>query len=575
VGIALTQAELLEALRYSEERYRMVVENQSELICRFLPDGTLTFVNEAFCQYSGQPQSALIGELFTHPTNPADQEKFWQHLVALNQETPVGILNFEIVTPNGDTSWYQWTNRAIFNRHGQIVEYQSVGCDVTELRRAEARLLHDAVHDGLTGMPNRTLFMDRLEQAIKHSQSNSNFSFAVLFVDLDRFKVVNDSLGHLVGDKLLIATAQRLQSCLRANDTLARLGGDEFAILLEDFRKTDDAQMIASRIRAAVVEPLQLNGQQITITASIGIALNHAAYHDADELLRDADIAMYQAKAQGRDQHAVFNPKMHLRALALLQLENELRRAVEQQEFRVYYQPIFSLSNQQILGFEALVRWQHPQRGVLYPQEFISVAEETSLIVPLGWWVLREATRQVAQWQAQLAANPPLAISVNLSGQQFSQPDLVAQVAAILQESGLNSRCLRLEITEGVIMLSAESATTALSQLREMGVQLNVDDFGTGYSSLNRLHSFPLDTLKIDRSFVSQLDATEGSVEIVRAIITLAHNLRMDVIAEGVETAAQAQRLKILGCEYAQGYFLGRPLPGELTETLLISLMEK
>lgn len=575
VGVALTQAELLEALRQSEERYRIVVEDQTELICRFLPDRTLTFVNEAFCQYASRPHKALIGEVFTHPIDPTDQERFWQQLVALNQKTPVGILELEVVTSNGETSWYQWTNRAIFNPQGQIVEYQSVGCDVTELKRAKARLLHDALHDGLTGMPNRTLFMDRLEQAIKHSQSHLDCSFAVLFVDLDRFKLVNDSLGHLVGDQLLIATAHRLRSCLRDNDTLARLGGDEFAILLADVRNTDYVEVIATRIRAAVIEPLELNGYQITITASIGIALNHAAYQNANELLRDADIAMYQAKAQGRDLHTVFNPNMHVQALALLQLENELRRAVDQQEFRVYYQPIISLSNQQIIGFEALVRWQHPESGLVYPQEFISVAEETGLIVPIGWWVLREATRQVAQWQSQVAANPPLTISVNLSGQQFSQPDMVAQVAAILQESGLNSRYLRLEITEGVIMVSAESAITALSQLREMGVQLYVDDFGTAYSSLSRLHSFPLDALKIDRSFVTQLEAIEGSVEIVRAIITLAHNLRMYVIAEGVETADQAQRLRILGCEYAQGYFWGRPLPRELTETLLLSLRGK
>lgn len=513
-----------------------------------------------------------------------------------------------------------------------------------QLKMSEERLQYQAFHDKLTGLPNRALFLQHLQRAaIASNQSQdgnvcqtathaSHAQFAVLCLDLDRFKVINESLGHNVGDQLLVAFAQRLSSCLRPTDTIARLGGDEFTILLENIQDISDATCVAQQIQEAIGEPFHLNGLDIFITASIGIALGSAEtkpqsdrqenesssendkieesdsalsiQHSCADLLRDADIAMYQAKTQGKARYAVFDKTLHSRALALLQLETDLRRAVgdllgerkkselrnlklekiqsplfdtldfsletaQRPEFRIYYQPIVSFSTGRIAGFEALVRLWHPQRGLISPMEFIPLAEETRLIASLDEWVLRESCYQLRVWLEAFPTTPPLTMSVNLSGIQFSRSGLIEQIDQVLQETGLESSRLRLEITETCLMDNAERAIALLDRLRALGIKVGIDDFGTGYSSLGRLHLLPIDTLKIDRSFVSRMCDADGSLEIVRTIVILAHNLGMDVVAEGVETAEHMAQLKSLQCDCGQGYFFSRPVDAETVEALM------
>lgn len=446
---------------------------------------------------------------------------------------------------------------------------QELQREIVERKKAQEQLLHLALHDTLTGLPNRVLFMERLQQALDRFKQQPTYKFAVLFLDCDRFKVVNDSLGHVVGDQLLVAVAYRLASCLRPSDTLARLGGDEYTILLEDIEDSSDATQIAEQLQKQLTIPFQLHEHEVFINASIGIVADPSDYDQPEHLLRDADTAMYRAKELGKARYQVFDEGMHHRALASLQLETDLRRALERQEFVVNYQPIVSLTSGTICGFEALVRWYHVDRGFISPAEFIPIAEETGLIVSIGEWVLREACRQMRMWQHQLPTHPPLTISVNLSAKQFWQPNLIEQIDAILQETELDSRSLKLEITESAIIDNDESVTAILQQLRNRQIQLSIDDFGTGYSSLSYLQRFPVDTLKIDRSFVSKIGETGENLEIVRAIVTLAHNLAMSAIAEGVETTQQLSHLRAAGCEFGQGYFFSKPLTPEAAAAII------
>ena len=437
------------------------------------------------------------------------------------------------------------------------------------LIESEKQLTHDALHDELTELPNRALFTDRLSQSIEHAKRRQNYLFAVLFLDFDRFKNVNDFFGHPVGDELLVALSRRLAACIRSADTLARLGGDEFAILLDDIEDVRDSARVADRIREELTEPFKVNGHEVLATASIGITLSAISSEQPDDMLRDADIAMYRAKEAGGARYELFNTDMYSRVMAQLKMETELRRAAKRQEFRLHYQPIVSLKTGELVGFEALLRWQHPDRGLVAPAEFLSLMEETGLIVTVGKWVLREACRQLREWQVQFPARPPLAISVNLSNKEFSQPDLAALVQRSLNETGLDAQSLRLEITETVIMANTKSAITALSELQALGVRLHMDDFGTGHSSLSALHRFPIDTLKIDRSFVHRIGVGGENGEILRTISALAHDLGLDLIAEGVETSDQLAQLKLLKCEQAQGYFFSKPLDAKSAEELI------
>jgi len=461
---------------------------------------------------------------------------------------------------------------------------------VVERRRAEERLIHGALHDPLTNLPNRAFFLERLQFATNRAKRQTEYRFAVLFLDLDRFKLVNDSLGHLAGDQLIIEIAQRLTACLRqtdliarndgdnpirpapeGDDTLARLGGDEFTILLEDIRAISDPMRVAERIQDALRKPFVLAGQEVVTTASIGVALSTTGYSEAQDILRDADIAMYRAKSLGKARCEVFDQAMHASAVARLQLEGDLRRALERNEFRLHYQPIVSLATKTVQGFEALVRWEHPQKGVISPAEFVPIAEETGLIYFIGKWVFREACRQMRAWQEQYPQARGLTMSINLSAKELAHPDLVDQTRQIIEETGVAPKAIRLELTEGAAMENAEHTRRLLLGLKELGIRLSIDDFGTGYSSLSYLRRFPIDTLKIDRSFITHIDGHEENRQIVRTIMLLASNLGMDVIAEGAETLQEINHLKALQCQYVQGFYFFKPMEGDAVASLLSS----
>ncbi|ODH00990.1 hypothetical protein A4S05_30895 [Nostoc sp. KVJ20] len=447
---------------------------------------------------------------------------------------------------------------------------QQLQQDIIKRQEAQEQLLHNSLHDGLTGLPNQRLFMERVQQAIEHSKQQNNYLFAVLFLDLDRFKVVNDSLGHLQGNQLLIAISHRLKSVLRVGDIVARFGGDEFTILLEEIEDISTAIHVAERIKKVLASPFQLNEHRVFTNVSIGIALSKRDYEQAAQILRDADVAMYCAKALGKARYEVFDPKMHEGAALLLELETALRHALlKQEDFRLDYQPIVSLTTGKVIGFEALIRWYHPERGLISPQDFIPLAEETGMIVSIGEWVLYEACHQMHRWHQQFPTSLPLTISVNFSGKQITQPDVFKQVKHILQQTGLEPCCLKLEITETLLMDNFELATTVLSQLTALNVETHMDDFGTGYSSLSYLHRLPIKTIKIDRSFVTSIGSRGENLEIIRAIVTLAHNLNMSVTAEGIETVEQLAQLKALQCDYGQGYFFLPPMERAEVERLL------
>ena len=723
------------AMQMSEARYRAIVEDQTELICRFLPDKTLTFVNEAYCRYFGKQRKDLIGHSFM-PRIPNEDRPFVEAQAAsLSSSTPVITYEHRVTLPDGSLRWVRWTDRVLFNSEGQASEYASVGRDITEQKLAqialqvsetnlrhlnaeledrvqertadllteiterqriesalreseeryalaisgandglwdwdlksnqiyfsprwkallgyeenefgnlpdewfnrihpqdqaqmqtslalhvkgdvphfeseyrlkhangsyrwmlsrgqavrdekgaayrlsgsqtditdrklaEERLIHDALHDALTGLPNRVLFMDRLSQRLEHAKRRPRDLFAVLFIDLDRFKVVNDSLGHAVGDQLLIVAAHRLKACIRQEDTISRLSGDEFAILLNGIGDISDAMHVAERIQIELNSASMLDSIDRPTSASIGITMFDGSYAQPEELLRDADTAMYRAKAKGGGQYQVFSSEMYTRAVALLQMESSLRHAVEKKELEVYYQPIVSLKKIRILGFEALLRWNHPQRGIVSPLEFIDIAEDTGLIFPIGEYVLQTACAQVKSWRE--SGHPDLWVSVNISSRQFQDQNLIKVIEKTLAQTGLPGDGLQIEITEGVAMKDLEHSIKFLYGLRRLGVQVSLDDFGNGYSSLSYINRFPLNVLKIDRSFIRDIEINKNSAAIATAIIALAHTLNLDVVAEGVEKEEQLSFLKSKACDKVQGFLFNKPVPaGEIDEIL-------
>ena len=491
--------------------------------------------------------------------HPADRERIWREVQTAVEDDKAFRITYRIRDANGEERWVWEQGRAVDEIDGQRL-LEGFITDVSDRKRFEDQLYHDTFHDRLTALPNRALFMDRLERALNRWQRHPRDLFAVLCIDLDRFKLINDSLGHQFGDDLIVAVALRLTDFLGPEHTVARLGGDEFAILLEELEHPGEAVRIAERIGEVLRTPIYLQERELFITGSTGVALSANRYDRAEDLLRDAEIAMYRAKALGGGRHEIFDSAMHHRAVALLQLESDLRRAVHRREFHLQYQPIISLEGEHTIGFEALLRWHHPERGVVPPAEFIPVAEETGLIVPIGRWVLQEACSNMRGWKERFPGVGAMTMAVNLSSHQLSHSDLVAEVAEILEQSDLDGSNLRLELTESIIMERAELTAGMLSRLKALDIRLSVDDFGTGYSSLSYLNRFPLDTIKIDRSFVGSMVRDRENLEIVRTIITLANALEMDVVAEGVESAEQAEALRGMGCEFAQGRYFAPPM---------------
>ena len=471
-----------------------------------------------------------------------------------------------------DTSSHAWTHSetvALVDIASLITTELELRSDLSLKRQTQEHLLYSTLHDALTGLPNRSLFIERLRHAMRRSTRHPDNLFGVLFLDLDRFKEINDNLGHFAGDELLRAVARRLEACIRPEDTVARLSGDEFAILLESITDTRDAGRVAERIEEALSFPINLAGAEVTTSASMGIVTSTMSHDQPEQLLRSADMAMYRAKAAGRARYEMFDRAMHTDALERLRLETDLRRAVELNEFTLYYQPLVSLRTGRITGFEALVRWEHPDRGLVHPADFIPVAEETGLIVPIGRWVLAEACRQIRAWQMSHARREPLTIGVNLSVKQFSQPDLIDQIKSALDGTGASPSALRLEITESAIIDKGKAATSILSRIRDLGVQVYLDDFGKGYSSLSYLHGLPIDAIKIDRDFVSTMDTDDKNLRLVRTILTLAEIVGVRAEAEGISTAEQLRELRALNCEQGQGYLFSAPITPDAVEELL------
>ncbi len=555
------------ALQRSEQRYRLLVDH-SQVGVFMNENGYYTYVNHAFAAMLGYTERELTGmsyrDIFPPEEIAAADERFRRR----QRGEPVPN-NYESTLLHKDRK----TRLIVTHSIGTIDQDERrlmIGTvrDVTEQKRFEAQLRHNATHDPLTGLPNRTLFIERLAKAMERSRPKGAPGYAVLFIDLDSFKVVNDSLGHAAGDELLVQVAQRLKQCLGPWDTLARHGGDEFTILVGQTQELDDAVEVAERVLAELLRPIKLGDNEIYTNASIGVAPGQPDYASTDELLRDADTAMYRAKAAGKAGYVIFDQDMYARARARLRVETELRQALDNNELRVFYQPIVTLANGRLLGFEALIRWQHPVRGLLRPDEFLLVAEETGLILPIGWWLLEEACRQIKHWRGRHPQARDLSVAVNLAHKQFMYAGLPQQVAQALRDTGLGPDGLHLEITETVFLENPKAAESTLRKLRAQGVALHLDDFGTGYSSLNYLSVLPLDTLKIDRSFVMDLEGNAKHAAIVRTIVELARDLGMHTIAEGVETREQLAILQELGCRSGQGLLFAPALPVERADRL-------
>jgi diguanylate cyclase (GGDEF)-like protein/PAS domain S-box-containing protein len=557
-------------LRDAEERYRTLVERIPAVTFVDRAEGSKAPVYvspqvEGMLGYT--PEEWMEGRLWRERLHPDDRERVLASDERFEADGGAVDEEYRLLAKDGSVVWVREETVLVRGEGGEALYVQGILSDVTEKKEAEERLEQQAFHDSLTGLPNRRLFMDRLGQALRRTRRRRKLSVAVLFMDLDGFKVVNDSLGHDTGDRLLVEVAKRLGGCLRPEDTLARFGGDEFVVLIEG-AGASDAVLVAERIVEELREPFALDGRELYVAASMGVGLGNDSTKSPEELLREADTSMYRAKDEGSG-YVVFYPSMHERALDRLELENDLRRAIEEDEFVVHFQPIVSLQTGKLWGLEALVRWDHPERGLLDPDEFVPVAEESGLVVPMGELVLEEACRRAVEWQKGFPRTPPLAMSVNLSGRQLRRPDLHEVIGRALKETGLPASSLGLDITETVYISALDANTAALERLRALGILVSLDDFGSGYSSLSYLKRLPADILKIDKSFTKGLGLEIEDTAIVQTVVDLAHILGMEVVAEGVEIEEQETLLREMGCDFAQGFHFAKPLPPEAVPAFL------
>ncbi len=562
VRYVLRASRALQDLRASEERYSLAARGANDGLWDWDLSRDVIYYSPRWMGILGFAENEISASPQEWLSRIHDEDSLRVRSdLAAYQEGKTGLFECEYRTlcSDGSFRWVMCRGLAVRDKNGMAYRMTGSMSDITKRKEAEARLLFDAFHDSLTKLPNRALFLDRLSHSMKLLSRRKSYKFAVFFLDLDRFKMINDSLGHLMGDLLLKEVAKRIASVLRAGDTLARLGGDEFVIICEDISNEAVVTQLADRIQDEIAVPILLDGQRVVTAVSIGIAISNDKYIKPEEMLRDADAAMYKSKKSSITQYQIFDERMHQQVKQFIEMESDLRTALNEKQFVVHYQPIVELGNDCIRGFEALVRWQHPQRGLLLPDDFIQVAVETRLIVMLGRWVLRQACEQIKEWKQNWKETESWYVSVNLSSPELAQPDLVSVIQDLLYKTGLSPQSLKLEITESTIIENSSHALDTMNTLRGMGINLSIDDFGTGYSSFNYLRQFPFDALKIDRSFIQDMDQNADHFEIVKTIITLAHNMGMDVVAEGGEEIKTIEALKNLPCEFAQGYCFTEP----------------
>lgn len=532
------------------------------------PRGRIAYVNEQFCNISGYAESELIGKEWRSLSSGLHEDGYFNEMYRVLASGKVWHGEFRSRRKDESDYWIEATIVPFRDARGAITQHVSIGIDITARKMAEEMLSHEAMHDPLTGLPNRACFLERVQQALNWCSEDNSRTLAVLFLDLDRFKVINDSLGHAAGDTLLKTMAARLTGCATGNNrstlatppTVARLGGDEFTLLVSGFQDAKYPERLASELLQVIAKPLEFDGREIHTTASVGLVVLSSDHSRPEDLLRDADVAMYRAKAAGKNRCVVFDAAMHRAAMDRMQLEHDLRTAIPHNQLLLHYQPVVSLETRELIGFEALVRWQHPERGLIPPDSFIPIAEETGLIMDLGAWVIDEACRQLRAWRDE---NPDLShftVSVNLARRQLSDPNLIGRIKRALARHEIPAQDLKLEITETTIMEDAQAADSVLEQLKAIGLELQMDDFGTGHSSLSCLHQFPVDVLKVDRSFIRNTAERRDYTAVLQAIVQLAHNLNIKVVAEGLETSDQVVLLQSLHCDFGQGYFFAKPL---------------
>jgi diguanylate cyclase (GGDEF)-like protein/PAS domain S-box-containing protein len=559
-------------LKESEEKLESILNSLEEVVWSAdLVTSNLIFLNPAASKVYGRSVKELLDnpDLRLESIHPEDRDRV--ELSLASSFNPNNDLEYRIVQPNGDIRWVWERSRLIHGGNGSAERRDGIICDITERKKVEEELSYEAKHDSLTNLPNRSAFTERVKYILEYCQKNPEHLFAVLFIDLDRFKIINDSLGHLVGDELLIHVAEILTNCCRSGDFVARLGGDEFTILLSTIETIEDGNIIAERIQTKLKTPFSLQGHTVFTSASIGIVLGDYKYKDSAEILRDADIAMYRAKSDGKARHEIFDEKMYAETRELLEIENDLRNAIFHKEFVLYYQPIVSLDTNTLYGFEALLRWNHQTKGIVYPNKFIQIAEETGLIKSIGRWALETACRQLRIWQVQYPSAANLKISVNVASQQMKDPKFLTILDQTLEQTGLLGTSLNLEITETTLMDYEPETINLFNQIQNRGVKINIDDFGTGYSSLQYLNRFPISTLKIDRSFTKGMLRDRENFEIIKTIIALARTLKIDVVAEGIENVKQLKILKKLNCKLGQGYLFSTAVDCESAELLIES----